>query len=83
MKGFSDFLDMRRCKGWDLTSVPANIYLCKDLFHQFLWSTECFSLHPESPRGVEGQRLHRVQSPLKSRWQTPLLFLQSLANALG
>ena len=48
-----------------MKSVPENIPLSKDLFHQFLWSTKCLSLHPQlSLKSVEvQQRLeHRVKS---------------------
>ena len=48
-----------------MKSIPEDIYLSKDLFHEILWSTECLTLHPEFPSGgVEGQQLqqHRVQS---------------------
>ena len=58
MKGFSAFLDMRRCKDWDHEIIPENILLSKDLLHQFPWSTECLTVHPEFPSGgVEGWQL--------------------------
>ena len=66
MKGFSAFLDMRRCKDARIMkSVPENISLSKDLFYQFSWHTKCLILHPELPSGrAEGQQLeqHRSQS---------------------
>ena len=48
-----------------MKSVSENIRLSKGLLHQFPWSTECLTLHPELPsRHVEGQQLqqHRIQS---------------------
>ena len=48
-----------------MKSVPENIYLAKDLFYQFSWSTKCLSLHPELLSGhIQGQQLqeHRIQS---------------------
>ena len=54
-----------------MESVPEK-YLCKDLFHQFPWSIECFTLYPEYPSGhVEGQQLqkHRFRCNLRrGRW---------------
>ena len=32
-----------------MKSVPENIELSKDLFHQFPWGTECLTVHPKSP----------------------------------
>ena len=34
-----------------MKSVPENIQLSKDLFHQFPWSTECLALYSEPPSG--------------------------------
>ena len=61
MKGFSAFLDMRRCKDARIMkSVPENISLSKDLFYQFSWSTKSFTLHPEFLSGsAEGQKLQQ------------------------
>ena len=54
-----------------MKSVPENIQLSKDLSHQFLWSTNCPTLHSELPSGsVKGQ--HKIQSSQRQ-----------MANALG
>ena len=48
-----------------MKSVPENISPSKDLFHQFPWSNECLTLHPELLSGdIEGQQMqqHRVES---------------------
>ena len=37
MKGFTAFLDWRKCKGW-VRELSSWKYLSKDLFHQFPWS---------------------------------------------
>ena len=58
-----------------MNSVPEKYLISKDLFHQFPWSTECLSLHPELPPGVlkvnscgsAGLSLRR------GRWQIPLV----------
>ena len=86
MKGFSAFLDMRRCKDWDHEIIPENILLSKDLLHQFPCSTECLTLHPEFPSGgVEGRQVqqHGVHSPKRQRASALVLVVQSLASALG
>ena len=52
----------------------------KDLFHQFPWSTECLTLHPEFASGsVEGQQLqwHRQMA------NALVVVVQWLVNALG
>ena len=67
-----------------MKSDPENIYLSKDLFLQFSWSTECLILHPEFPlEGVEAQQLqsHRVPSP--QRQMSDALVVQSLTNVLS
>ena len=57
-----------------MKSVPENIEPSKDLFHLFLWSTECLADHPEFPsEGAEGQQL---QEPGVQSSQRPM------ANAL-
>ena len=76
---------MKRSSTGIMKSIPEDIFLSKDLFHQILWSTECLTLHPEFPSGgVEGQQLqpHRVQS-LQRQMANALAVVQSLANALG
>ena len=77
MKGFSAFLERKRCK--DCKSVPENIEPSKDLFHPFLWSTECLAVHPEFPsEGAEGQQLQEPGFNLpRGRWQMPLLLFSS------
>ena len=35
-----------------MNSVPEKYLISKDLFHQFPWSTEGVTLHPEFPSGV-------------------------------
>ena len=43
-----------------MKSIPKNIQLSKDPFHQFPWSTECLTLHPEFKSGsVRGQQLQQ------------------------
>ena len=42
-----------------MKSVPENIELSEDQFHQFPWGIEHLTLHPKFPSG----NLHRVQSP--------------------
>ena len=46
MKGFSAFLDRRRCKDGD-HEISSRKYLSKDAFHQF--PEHSVSLHPELP----------------------------------
>ena len=56
MKGFSAFLDMKRCKNWDHEIGSWNIYLktCSTTFP----GAQNASLHPElSTGGVAGQQL--------------------------
>ena len=67
MKGFSAFLDTRRCKDARIMkSVPENISLSKDLFYQFPWSTESFTVHPEFLSGsAEGQKLQQQMCGLR------------------
>ena len=43
MKGFSASLDMGDARIEIIKSVPKNIKLSKDLFHQIPWSTECLN----------------------------------------
>ena len=58
-----------------MKSDPENIYLSKDLFLQFSWSTECLILHPELPSGqVKGQQLLLQRIPSMQR---------QMPNALG
>ena len=74
MKGFSAFLDMRRCKDWN-HGISSWKYLSEDLFHQIPWSTAPWS-PPWMPSGVLkvnscssiGFSLHR------GRGQMPLSF---------
>ena len=58
-----------------MQSVPENIQLSKDLFHQFPWSTERLALHSDSPSGV--LKVSSCSSTgfnlLRGRWQMPLL----------
>ena len=43
-----------------MKSIPKNIQLSKDPFHQFPWSTECLTLLPEFNSGsVRGQQLQQ------------------------
>ena len=74
MKGFRAFLDMRRQKDWNHGISSWNIQLFKDLSHQFPWSADCLTLHPELPsrhvRCSPAQE-HRVQSP-RGSWQMPI-----------
>ena len=80
MKGFSAFLDMRRCKDWDHEIIPENILLSKDLLHQFPWSTECLTLHTEFPSGsVKGQQLQQHRQMANAL----VVVLPLLANALS
>ena len=47
-----------------MKSVPENIKLSQDLFHQFLWNTGCLILHPEFPSGAaEVQQLQQLGLP--------------------
>ena len=60
-----------------MKSVPENIELSEDLFHQFPWGIERLTLHPKFPSGgVEGQqlRLHKVQSPQRQMAITLVVF---------
>ena len=61
-----------------MKSVSENIYLSKDLFPQFPWSTECLALHPEFSRSVKGQQLQQHRQVTNAP-----VAVQSLANALG
>ena len=72
MKGFSASLDARI---EIIKSVPKNIQLSKDLFHQIPWSTECLT-PPWIPSGVvEGQQPSSMGFNLRrGRWQMHLLF---------
>ena len=87
MKGFSYFLDLKRCRDWD-REISSRKYLSEDLLHQFPWweseRAQCLTLRPEfSSGGVEGQQLqqHRVQS--LQRQMANALVVLLLANALG
>ena len=80
MKGFSAFLDMRRCKDGDHEIIPENTLLSKDLLHQLPWSTECLPLHTEFPSGsVEGQQLQQHRQMANAL----VVVLHLLANALS
>ena len=61
---FSIFEEMQGLGSWSqFLKIPE---LSEDLLHQFPWSTECLTLHPERPSGgVEGRQLPqlRVQPP--------------------
>ena len=67
-----------------MNSVPEKYLISKDLFHQFPWSTECLSLHPELPPGVLKVLSAAAQSPqrkmAKCPWQN---VVQSLAVLLA
>ena len=63
-----------------MISVPENICLSKDVFHQSPWSTKRLALHPQGVLEVLQQ--HRVQSPRRQTAKA-LVVVQSLANALG
>ena len=52
IKGFSAFLDMRRCRIGIMKSVPENIQLSKDLPYQ---GTDCLTPPRTPSAGVEGQ----------------------------
>ena len=79
MKGFSAFLDMRRCKDWDHEIIPENISLSKDLLHQFPWSTECLIFYLELSSG----RVKSQQPQQHRQMANALVDVQLLANALG
>ena len=64
-----------------MKSVPENICLSKDLFHQSPWSTKRLALHPQGVLEVQLQQ-YRVQSPRRQTAKA-LVVVQSLANALG
>ena len=69
-----------------MKSIPENILLSKDLFHQFPWSTECLCLFPElSLESVEVQQLqgHSIKSLQKQLANAYFVGVQSPANALG
>ena len=69
MKGFSAFLDMRRCKDWDHEIIPENILLSKGLLHQFPGAQSASLSTMNSLQGVS-----KVSSCSSTdRWQMPLL----------
>ena len=73
MKGFSAFINMKRCKDWDHETTKISNYL-RTSSTNFL-GAECLTLHPELSSGhVEGQQL------LQQRAQS---LHRQMANALG
>ena len=81
MKGFSAFLDIREeMQGLGAWNPVLKVSVSKDLFHQFPWSTECLTLHPETPAGsVESRQLQQHRLPAKAH----AAVAQLRANALG
>ena len=70
-EGFSAFLNMKRCKDWDL-EVSSWKHISKDLFHHIPWSTEC---HIHLLNCLEGiLKVNSCSCPgfnlSRGRWQT-------------
>ena len=74
MKGFSAFLDMRRCKDWDHKICFQNI--CLKTCPTRLPGAQSALLHPELPQQVLKVSSFRSAgfSLRRGRWRMPLLF---------
>ena len=73
MRGFSAFINMKRCKDWDHKTTKISNYL-KNCFSNFP-GAECLTRHPELSSGhVEGQQLQQQRAQSLQR---------QMANALG
>ena len=61
MRGFSAFVNIKRCKDWDYETTKISNYLktCSTNFP----GTECLTVHPELSSGhVEGQQLQQQRA---------------------
>ena len=72
LSNFTFTLHLRRCKDWD-HEISSWKWLSKDLFHQFPWSIEHFTLHPELLQGMSEVNSYSSTgfNLCRGRWQMP------------